>query len=103
MRIRPNHPTIAGLMAFVLFAGLILAALRHEDQYRGTRTHNFALLALWAATVCAVFRKESVRDELGQSIRMVLCGSFGAALSRLVTGMDRRRRTEGGENDRRVT
>jgi hypothetical protein len=103
MMIRPYRPTIAGLMAFVLFVALTLAALRHEDQYRGTGTHNLALLAIWAATVCAIFGKESVRDQFGRSIGMVLSGFFGAALSPFVAGKCGRRLPNIGDDDDRAT
>jgi hypothetical protein len=103
MMIRLYCPTIAGLMAFVLFVGLTLATLQHEDQYRGTRTPNLALFALWVATVCATLGEKNARDQVGQSIRMVLSGFFGAAPSRCVAGKDGPCRPNAGEDARRAT
>lgn len=103
MMIRPYRTTIAGLMAFVFFVGLALATLRHEDQYRGTRIPNLALFALWVATVCATLGEKNARAEIGQSIRMVLSGFFGVALSRYVAGKDGPGRPNAGEDDRQAT
>jgi heme A synthase len=96
MMIRPYQITIAGLMAFILYVGLILATLRHEDQYRATRTLNPALLALWAATVYATLGKESVRDQVRLSMRLALSGYFGAAMHPSVSAADGRSRRDTG-------
>jgi heme A synthase len=103
MMIRPYQITIAGLMAFILYVGLILASLRHEDQYRGTRTLNPALLALWAATVYATLGKESVRDQVSLSIRLALSGYFGATLHPSVAATDGRGQPDAGATEPQAT
>jgi hypothetical protein len=78
-------------MAFVLFAGLCLAALRHEEHYRGTGTTNLAFLALLAVPFCAFVRRKRIRDQVGQSIETFVSGLFGATLSRFNVGKGGRR------------